>query len=250
LLNSIPDQSALHLWFMKPKKSLRERVIEAAEAALDAQNEVSPIDVLVGIGWLYPRAPSEWRQGRIDVLLSVVQAHPERLSEAMSLLRSWAAARGLVPRETDYVARQPHRQKLRFSATGDEATETVYRTHWVSGALSEKQRERQAAKANRAPELVVIEPLKQDWTCHRCGGSDGLLVMEKPGPACLRCAGLDDLEVLPAGDALLTRRVKAKSGRHAVIVRFSRTRRRYERQGLLVEPQILADARRELGWKE
>jgi hypothetical protein len=26
-------------------------------------------------------------------------------------------------------------------------------------------------------------------------------------------------------------------------VRFSRTRRRYERQGLLVEPQALADAR-------
>jgi hypothetical protein len=68
-------------------------------------------------------------------------------------------------------------------------------------------------------------------------------MMETPGPACLRCVGLDDLEFLPAGDALLTRRVKAKSTRHAVVVRFSKTRRRYERQGLLVEPQALADAR-------
>jgi len=33
-------------------------------------------------------------------------------------------------------------------------------------------------------------------------------------------------------------------------VRFSRTRKRYERQGLLVEPQALADARRELGRPE
>jgi len=31
-----------------------------------------------------------------------------------------------------------------------------------------------------------------------------------------------------------------------VVVCFSKTRRRYERQGLLVEPQALADAQREL----
>jgi len=92
----------------------------------------------------------------------------------------------------------------------------------------------------------VIQPLNTEWTCHRCGGSGGLLVMENPGPACLRCVGLDDLEFLPAGDALLTRRVKAKSARSAVVVRFSRSRHRYERQGLLVEPQTLKDAERDL----
>ncbi|UPJ63547.1 hypothetical protein [Bradyrhizobium sp. 191] len=68
-------------------------------------------------------------------------------------------------------------------------------------------------------------------------------MMEPPGPACLQCVGLDDLEFLPAGDALLTRRVKANNTRYAVVVRFRRTRRRYERQGLLVEPRALADAR-------
>jgi len=62
----------------------------------------------------------------------------------------------------------------------------------------------------------------------------------------LRCVGLDDLEFLPAGDALATRRAKAKSARSAVVVRFSRSRRRYERQGLLVEPQALTDAERDL----
>jgi hypothetical protein len=66
-------------------------------------------------------------------------------------------------------------------------------------------------------------------------------MMEAPGPACLGCVGLDDLEFLPAGGALLSRRAKAKSKRCAVVVRFSRTRRRYERQGLLVEPSALAD---------
>lgn len=70
--------------------------------------------------------------------------------------------------------------------------------------------------------------------------------MENPGPACLRCAGLGDLEFLAAGNALLTGRAKAKSSRHAAVVRFGRTRRRYERQGWLVEPQALQQAQRDI----
>jgi hypothetical protein len=45
---------------------------------------------------------------------------------------------------------------------------------------------------------------------------------------------------------LRTRRAKAKSERHAVVVRFSRTRKRYEREGLLVEPQAWKEAEREI----
>jgi hypothetical protein len=71
--------------------------------------------------------------------------------------------------------------------------------------------------------------------------------MEKPGPHALGCTGLDDLEFLPSGNALLTRRVKAKSARTAVVVRFATRRGRYERQGLLVEPQPLAEVMRHLG---
>ncbi|MBH5392340.1 hypothetical protein [Bradyrhizobium diversitatis] len=68
-------------------------------------------------------------------------------------------------------------------------------------------------------------------------------MMEPPGPACLHCVGLDDLEFRPAGDALLTRRVLLKRTTTAYRVLFAFTRRRYERQGLLVEPRALADAR-------
>jgi hypothetical protein len=63
----------------------------------------------------------------------------------------------------------------------------------------------------------VIQPLSHEWTCHRCGGTGGLLVMENEGPVCLRCVGIDDLEFLPAGDALLTRRAKANSRRCTVV---------------------------------
>jgi hypothetical protein len=228
-------------------RPLVDRVVEAAEAALAAERYVSTIDVLVGIRWLDPGAVDRWRQGRIDRLEEAIQTNPSRLSDALALLRAWAADRGLIASETQYVARTPHRQALRFSRSGDPEVERSYRTHWVSPALSEEKRERLAEKASRPPELVVIQPLNDEWKCHRCGGTGDLLVMENPGPACLRCAGLDDLEFLAAGDALLTRRVKAKSPRHAVVVRFSKSRRRYERQGLLIEPQALRDVLEGLG---
>src|SRR5713101_3713712 len=231
----------------KNRASLADRVRKAAEAALAARGFASPIDVLVGIGWLDPGAVERWRRGQIDYLERDVQSNLPRISEAMKLFRSWATAKGLSPSLTDYVARTPQRRTLRFSRSGDHTIEKLYRTHWVSPALSEKKRERLAQKASRAPDLVVIQPLNDAWTCHRCGGTGDLLMMENPGPACLRCVGLHDLEFLSAGDALLTRRVKAKSARHAVVVRFSKSRRRYERQGLLVEPQALTEAQRELG---
>ena len=129
----------------------------------------------------------------------------------------------------------------------DPTIEKLYRTHWISGELSEKKSARLEEKVSRAPELVVIQPVNDTWKCHQCGGTGDLLIMENPGPACLRCAGLDDLEFLSAGDALLTRRVKANSARYAVVVRFSKSRRRYERQGLLVEPRALAETQHELG---
>jgi hypothetical protein len=231
---------------MKNRKALADRVVRAAAAALAAQGYVSSIDVLVGIGWLDAGAVERWRRGQIDYLERVVQANLSRISEAMKLFRSWAAGMGLFASPTGYVARTPRRQTLRFSNSGNPTIEGLYRTHWVSPELSQKKRQRLAEKASRIPELVVIRPLNAEWKCHRCGGSGDLLMMEDPGPACLRCLGLDNLEFLSAGNALLTRRAKAKSERYAVVVRFSRSRRRYERQGLLVEPQAVAEAEREL----
>lgn len=81
-----------------------------------------------------------------------------------------------------------------------------------------------------------------EWTCGRCGGTGDMLIGDGDGPICLRCADLDHLVYLPAGDAPLTRRARKASGLVAVVVRFSRARRRYERQGILVEEHALAAA--------
>jgi hypothetical protein len=61
----------------------------------------------------------------------------------------------------------------------------------------------------------------------------------------MECADPDHLEFLPSGDAALTRRSRKYSTLSAVVVRFSRARKRYERQGLLVEPAGLERAEEE-----
>jgi hypothetical protein len=228
----------------KPK--LADRVRRGAEAALATQGFVCPLDVLLGIGWLNPGAMRRWQRSGTEYLADAIQIESSRLAEAMELFRGWAIEKGLSPRITDYIARTPQRQTLRFTRGGSPAIEEQYRTHWIPAEVSEKERDRLVEKASRPPELVVILPLKDDWTCRRCGKTGDFLIMENPGPACLHCTGLDDLEYLPAGDALLTRRAKARSKQSAVVVRFSRTRGRYERRGLLVEAGALEAVRREL----
>jgi hypothetical protein len=56
---------------------------------------------------------------------------------------------------------------------------------------------------------------------------------------------MDHLVFLPAGDAALTRRSRKHSSLVAVVLRWSRARKRYERQGLLVEEAALAQAEQE-----
>ena len=87
-------------------------------------------------------------------------------------------------------------------------------------------------------------PVK-DWVCAQCTGTGDLLTMDDVGPLCMTCADLDHLAFLGAGDAALTRRAKKASGLSAVVVRWSRSRKRYERQGLLVEEAALEHAEQE-----
>jgi hypothetical protein len=68
--------------------------------------------------------------------------------------------------------------------------------------------------------------------------------MESVVPVCRTCAGLDHLVFLAAGDASFSRRARQASGLSAVVVRFSRARKRYERQGVLVERAALEAAER------
>jgi len=219
---------------------IQGRVAAAAEEALAQRRFVTAIDVCIGIGWLHSRHVDSWRNGRVPELESFLPVHGEKLAQIPVYLRRWAQASGLKPVETPYVATTRDRRPLRFTSASDPATERAWRTHWTSPAMSAPQQERMAAP----PDLVVVQPVK-DWTCAECGGTGDLLIMDDRGPLCLTCADLDHLVFLPAGDAALTRRSKKASGLSAVVVRWSRARKRYERRGLLVEEPALDQAEQE-----
>ncbi len=231
------------------ERALECRVTRAAEEALAHQQYVSPIDVLVRMGLLAPAHLADWRKGRVDFLERVIQGNLKKISKSMALFRQWAAGKGLRPSQTEYVHKtRAGTRDLRFSASGDSSIEAAYRTHYVSPALSERKRQNLESKLSAPGETVVFQILR-DSKCSECGdelGSGRFLVMEEDKPLCLKCARLDDLEYLPAGDQALTRRASKYSGRKAVVVRFSRSRNRYERQGLLLEPAALGRASRDL----
>lgn len=85
--------------------------------------------------------------------------------------------------------------------------------------------------------------------CDDCGEELGrralIFLAGDRGALCLSCADLDHLWFLPPGDAALTRRARKYSTLAAVVLKWSRTRKRYERQGLLVEEQALQRAEAE-----
>ena len=89
----------------------------------------------------------------------------------------------------------------------------------------------------------------RESTCDECGENLGrkawITLQGKKGAACLTCADLDHLVFLPAGDAALTRRSRKHSRLSAVVLKWSQARKRYERQGLLVESEALEQAEKE-----
>src|SRR5262249_10915958 len=104
-------------------------------------------------------------------------------------------------------------------------------------------------RESTSKEIVVFELIsRKDSSCSGCQqelGKGRFLTVDNGKGLCMECADLDHLVWLASGDAALTRRAKKHSKLWAVVVKFSRARRRYERQGLLVEEEALAQAERE-----
>jgi hypothetical protein len=112
---------------------------------------------------------------------------------------------------------------------------------------SMKPREGNQEPSSETKDLVVFDILR-DSQCAECLEElwkGDFLFMEGGRPLCLGCADLDHLVYLPRGDAALTRRARKHSALSAVVVRFSRSRGRYERQGVLVEEPALNRAEEE-----
>jgi len=85
--------------------------------------------------------------------------------------------------------------------------------------------------------------------CDECreelGSGAWIVLAGDKGALCLICADIDHLVFLPSGNAALTRRCQKYSTLSAVVLKWSSARKRYERQGLLVEEDALKKAEAE-----
>src|SRR6266436_9224190 len=92
-------------------------------------------------------------------------------------------------------------------------------------------------------EKIKVFISNRDSTCDECGEDLGrkawITLVRDIGALCLSCADLDHLIFLASGDAALTRRARKHSLLSAVVLKWSRARKHYERQGLLVEERAL-----------
>ncbi|HHO49060.1 MAG TPA: DUF2293 domain-containing protein [Desulfobacteraceae bacterium] len=102
------------------------------------------------------------------------------------------------------------------------------------------------------PEELTVFISSRESRCDECGenlGSRAWITLQRQGgnrkAVCLSCADLDHLVFLPSGDMALTRRSRKYSRLAAVVLKWSRARKRYERQGLLVENEAIERAEKE-----
>ncbi len=104
-------------------------------------------------------------------------------------------------------------------------------------------------KAKETKNELKVFISNRDSKCDECGEQLGrgawILLKEEIGAVCLGCADLDHLAFLPSGDAALTRRSRKLSKLSAVVLKWSKARKRYERQGLLVENGAIDRAEQE-----
>jgi hypothetical protein len=100
-------------------------------------------------------------------------------------------------------------------------------------------------KTSKGNDLKVFITSRKS-ICDECkeelGRRAWIVLAGDKGALCLSCADLDHLVFLPSGDAALTRRSKKHSTLSAVVLKWSKARKRYERQGLLVEQSALKQA--------
>jgi hypothetical protein len=105
-----------------------------------------------------------------------------------------------------------------------------------------------AMESQRSADLEVFISGRKSTcdACHENLGTKAWITLVGEGKArCLDCADLAHLVFLPSGDAALTRRARKHSTLTAVVLKWSRARKRYERRGLLVEEPALARAEAE-----
>lgn len=114
------------------RNKIEKRVYHAAHSLLHKKGYISPVDLLLELGWLTEQRIKQWRFGEVSYLERVVSVNLRKLNFALKTLRKFTYEQQLKHSTTSYKSwgKGPKRD-LRFSKSGQPHLEKRYRTHYV-----------------------------------------------------------------------------------------------------------------------
>ena len=114
------------------RNELKKKVRVIAGTLLYKKGYISPVDLLMDVGYLTSESYEDWRRGRVPYLEKVCQANLRKLSTIMRELKKYANEKDLKPSWTDYNKWGKGKKiRLRFSESGKEYIEKAYATHYL-----------------------------------------------------------------------------------------------------------------------
>ena len=121
------------------KDKLYPKVTAAVHKILKGGSVVTPVDVMMEIGYLRKDRFEDWRFGRVPCLERVITCNLSKAQRVLMILKYHAEERGLKPSSTVYKKwGKGHKHQLRFSVSGNPFMETLYATHYVAGGAKKR----------------------------------------------------------------------------------------------------------------
>lgn len=114
------------------REDLIKKTQTYAISLLHTKGYISPVDVIMKLGYLSELDYEKWRRGQIDYLERVCKCNLKKLSLINKTIRRLSLEKKLKPSRTMYNGwgKGPKRA-LRFSKSGSHAIEADYSTHYV-----------------------------------------------------------------------------------------------------------------------
>lgn len=229
---------------MTQQNNIENRVIKALDFLIEQKKYVSLIDVFLKVGLLQVSQINLWKRCKIPYLEQVIDCDKEIIVKIIKVFNDWTKANQLIVKEIVYFANTKHAIPLKISNDPTSELEIIYRTHYFQN-ISLQQQQLLLEKIYSPDELIVFKGIR-DANCMYC--KKALLknmlffIEEDKSLLCLSCAELDHLIFLSSGNSSLTLKAKKYSSLVAIVLKYSHDRRRYKRQGVLIEQQALKKA--------
>lgn len=109
------------------------KIVKAVSQLLEERGFVTPVELLVKLGFLSEEGIEEWRSGGVRCLQDLLRCDVEKAARLLEILRRHAHDLKLKASATPYIEeRKGRRYLLRFSKKEDPAMDKAFTRHFVS----------------------------------------------------------------------------------------------------------------------